>query len=85
MPVLKTTSPLIPDGEVGAPNDRPERASEPSSRYNCATSPLLSRALSAAAEDDDDDVDIVLLLDVDLSRRGTVLIWPLIRFRMIKK
>ena len=63
MPVLNTTSPLIPDGEVGAPNDRPDRASEPSLRYNCATSPLLSRALSAAAEadDDDDDVGIVLI------------------------
>jgi len=40
--------------EVGAPKDRPARAGEPSSRYKCATSPLLSRALGAASDDDDD-------------------------------
>lgn len=59
MPVLNTTSPLIPEGEVGAPKDRPVRASEPSLRYKCATSPLLSRALRAEA-DIDDDVDMFL-------------------------
>ena len=47
--------------EVGAPKDRPARAGEPSSRYKCATSPLLSRALRAASDDDDDD-DMFLFL-----------------------
>lgn len=50
---------------MGAPKDRPVRASEPSLRYKCATSPLLSRALRAEVgdddDDDDDDVDMFLL------------------------